>query len=164
MIYDAWRLSLCISYPFHMPRKKALVPTRRSYHRSLKERVIYQHFTLGMDTTAISISLDIPLRVVQRVLRNWKIYGDVSKERVKGGRFPLLKGDAARVSVDPWFRIWTDVDWLLSLCWPWLVVTQTFTLMRSKHSFMMFMVRLSPFKRFAGLWNALVSHRKRCCL
>jgi hypothetical protein len=53
-----------------------------------------------MDTTAISISLDTSLRVIQRELEDWEKYGDVCKERAKKGQPPILQGDAARVSTE----------------------------------------------------------------
>jgi transposase-like protein len=48
-----------------MPRKKRLEPLRRHYSDDLKERVIYQAFTLGKKSAEIALNLEIPLRVVQ---------------------------------------------------------------------------------------------------
>jgi hypothetical protein len=62
-----------------MPRCKKANPIRHTYLRDLKRRVIYQAFTLSLSSTVVSISLDIPLRVVQRIChgRNWRTIGEV---------------------------------------------------------------------------------------
>ncbi|KAF8804711.1 hypothetical protein BYT27DRAFT_7213829 [Phlegmacium glaucopus] len=74
-----------------MPRKKPLVPKRRHYSRDLKRRVIYQANVLHQTSTEISINLDIPLRVVQRVKQTWNEIGEVCKDRTKVGRAPLMR-------------------------------------------------------------------------
>lgn len=82
-----------------MPRKKNLFPTRQHYSRDLKRRVVYQAFTLGKTTTEISIDLDIPVRVVQRVLKCWREIGEVCKDRTRMGRAPLMSQEAIMVSL-----------------------------------------------------------------
>ena len=60
-------------------------------------RVIYQALTLKKKTTRIAIDLDIPLRVVQRVLRSWREIGEVCKDRTVVGRAPLMKPAEVKV-------------------------------------------------------------------
>jgi transposase-like protein len=81
-----------------MPRKRPLVPIRRSYSRDLKRAVIHQAFTLGSSSTAIAISLDLPLRVVQRVRKLWGEIGEVCRDRKQLGRAPLMTPDHVDVS------------------------------------------------------------------
>src|SRR5438046_1515399 len=80
-----------------MPRKKNLDRLRQLYHSDLKKRVVYQVYTLGMSTTEVSISLNMPLRVVQRVLQTWGEIGDVCRDRTGIGRPPLMRGNAIKV-------------------------------------------------------------------
>lgn len=82
-----------------MPRKRKSVPIRRSYSRDLKRRVIYQAEILGLSSTEISISLDMPLRCVQRVRRNWREIGEVCMDRTYIGRAPLMSSAAVEVSL-----------------------------------------------------------------
>ena len=79
-----------------MPRKRNLNCVR-AYHLDLKKRVVYQVYTLGMSTTEVSISLNMPLRVVQRVLKTWREIGEVCRDRSGLGRAPLMKGDSIKV-------------------------------------------------------------------
>lgn len=81
-----------------MPRKKPLVPKRRYYSRDLKRRVIYQAEVLGYTSTEISINLDIPLRVIQRVKQTWNEIGEVCKDRTAIGRAPLMHPEHCEVS------------------------------------------------------------------
>jgi transposase len=80
-----------------MPRKRNLDPVRQSYHSDLKKRIVYQVYTLGMSTTSVAISLNMPLRVIQRVLKAWKTTGEVCRDRRDRGRAPLMKRDAVKV-------------------------------------------------------------------
>ncbi|KAF8135911.1 Homeodomain-like protein, partial [Mycena galopus ATCC 62051] len=73
-----------------MPRIKPHVPVRTHYSKDLKQRVIYQRFTLGYKPTKIAIHLNIPLRVVQRVITTWKEIGEVARDRTYIGRAPML--------------------------------------------------------------------------
>lgn len=66
--------------PLDMPRKQNLSPSRLQYSRDLKQRVVYQAFTLMKSTTEIVINLDMPICVVQRVLTDWREIGDVCKD------------------------------------------------------------------------------------
>ena len=81
-----------------MPRKNPLVPKRRHYSRDLKRRVIYQAEVLGQTSTEISINLDIPLRVVQRVKYTWNEIGEVCRDRTAMGRAPLMRPEHCEVS------------------------------------------------------------------
>jgi hypothetical protein len=81
-----------------MPHRRRLVPIRQTYSRDLKRRVIYQSTVLGRCPTSISIELDMPLRVVQRVIMTWKEIGEVSRERKGRGRAPMLSQSETKVS------------------------------------------------------------------
>jgi hypothetical protein len=85
----------------NMPRKARAIPLRQTYSRDLKHRVIYQSKVLGYPSTKISISLDMPLRCVQRVCRMWDEVGEVCKDRTRIGRAPLMSSDAVEVSLHP---------------------------------------------------------------
>ena len=81
------------------PRDSLMSGTRRQYSRDLKDVVVYQANTLNKSTTAIAKDLNMPLRVVQRVLKIWNEIGeavDVSC-RAKGKRGSLLNGKATEV-------------------------------------------------------------------
>ena len=84
-----------------MPRKKPVVPKRRHYSRDLKQRVIYQVAVLGRTSTEISINLDIPLRVIQRVIQTWNQIGEVCRDRTTG-RAPLMQPEHCEVSNYLW--------------------------------------------------------------
>jgi hypothetical protein len=60
-----------------MGRKARPVPLWQQYSKDLKQRVIYQAFTLGKTSTEIAIDLDMPVRVVQRVKKTWAEIGEV---------------------------------------------------------------------------------------
>ncbi|KIJ46833.1 hypothetical protein M422DRAFT_226531 [Sphaerobolus stellatus SS14] len=67
-----------------MPRK--ILPElrqRRTYSEDLKKRVIYQRFTLERTVNDIAVNLDMPKRVVERVLQIWKDTGEVELESGK---------------------------------------------------------------------------------
>ena len=81
-----------------MPCKKPLVPKRRHYSRDLKRRIIYQAEVLARTSTEISINLDIPLRVIQRVKQTWNEIGEVCKDRTAMGRAPLMHPEHCKVS------------------------------------------------------------------
>ncbi|KAJ3791893.1 Homeodomain-like protein [Lentinula aff. detonsa] len=73
-----------------MPRKPKIIPIRRHYSSDLKRRVIHQRFTLGKTSAAIAVDLDMPWRVVQRVLQTWKDIGDICRERQGKGKRQAL--------------------------------------------------------------------------
>ena len=81
-----------------MTRKKNLEPVRRRYSLDLKRRVVYQSRVLAKSSTEIAINLDMPLRVVQRVLQRWDEIGDVSMGW-RGGRKRLLTPEECEVSI-----------------------------------------------------------------
>jgi hypothetical protein len=65
------------STSFAMARLRATVPLRRRYSLDLRRRVIYQKHTLNRKTKQIARDLDIPLRVVQRILKMWADLDDL---------------------------------------------------------------------------------------
>src|SRR6266481_6328366 len=67
--------------------------THQHYSTDLKERVIYQQFTLGKSTTEIAKDLDMLLWVVQRVLKLYEVIGEAVKDpkmHAKRGNAKLL--------------------------------------------------------------------------
>jgi len=73
-----------------MPRKTPLIRQRKHYSRDLKRIVIYQRHVLAKKPTEIAIDLDIPLRVVQRVIKTWKNIGEVCQDRTGPERRLIL--------------------------------------------------------------------------
>jgi hypothetical protein len=61
--------------------------------------VVYQAFTLGKTTTEISIDLDIPVQVVQCVLKCWQEIGEVCEDRTHMGHAPLMSQEVIMVSL-----------------------------------------------------------------
>lgn len=99
-----------------MHRKGPLKPVRRQYSRDLKELVIYQTSVLGYSTTDVAISLNMSLRVVQRLKQTWEEVGEACKSRMYKGRPPLMSGAAVSVStLIAWALRFTDFE-LLSQC------------------------------------------------
>jgi transposase len=97
-----------------MPRKQRTGRRRHHYSRDLKKRVIYQSRVLGKRSTAIAILLDMPVRVVQRVLQLYRDTGDVTKERTQAGRPPLMSEAASEVCVGAACILFADfTDFLL---------------------------------------------------
>ncbi|KAJ3825843.1 hypothetical protein F5880DRAFT_1477486 [Lentinula raphanica] len=81
-----------------MPRKSSTCK-RRTYSRDLKLAVVHQLFILGYKTTKVAIELAIPLRVVQRIQKNWNEIHDVCKERKGIGRAPLMTPASCKLMV-----------------------------------------------------------------
>jgi hypothetical protein len=52
---------------------------------------------LHLSSTEIAIMLDMPLRVVQRVRQVWNEIGEVSRQRTRSGRAPLMSRDSVDV-------------------------------------------------------------------
>ncbi|KIK76757.1 hypothetical protein PAXRUDRAFT_412676 [Paxillus rubicundulus Ve08.2h10] len=77
-----------------MPHKRKPAGKRQHYSRDLKQRVIYQAQVLGNSSTAIAISLDMPIRVVQRIIKLHRDTGDVATECTRHGRYPLMPAAA----------------------------------------------------------------------
>ncbi|KAJ7346093.1 hypothetical protein DFH08DRAFT_701525 [Mycena albidolilacea] len=73
-----------------MPRKKPATAIRNHYSKDLKERVIYQAYTLGHDSKDIAHALNMPLRVVQPVKEMWAEIGEVCRDRRHKGRALLM--------------------------------------------------------------------------
>lgn len=86
-----------------MPRKNPAVAIRNHYSKDLKQRVIYQAYTLGKDNTEIAIDLNMPLRVVQRVKEMWAEIGEVCRDRRHKGRAPLMSPNNCKVPAPPSF-------------------------------------------------------------
>ncbi len=103
-----------------MPRKKREIPLRRRYTTDLKQRVIYQAFTLGKKSTEIAIDLDMPVRVVQRVRQTWMQTGRVCRSQEFIGRHPLLSPEQTKVcfvAIDLKFMSLSHFVFHRS-CWP----------------------------------------------
>src|SRR5713226_1073546 len=77
-----------------MPHCKKANLICHTYSHDLKCQVICQAFTLSLSSTAVSISLDMPLCVVQWICRNWRTIGEVCRDRTYMGR-PLSMGRLA---------------------------------------------------------------------
>ncbi|KAJ7190772.1 hypothetical protein GGX14DRAFT_407748 [Mycena pura] len=73
-----------------MPRAPRLVRVRQTYSADLKARAIWQHQILKKKTTSIAIDLNMPLRVVQRVIQTWNELGVVRRQRKGMGRPKLM--------------------------------------------------------------------------
>ena len=76
--------------------------SRRYYSKDLRERIIYQRFSLERKPKEISHELDISLRVVQRTLQLWNEIGEVArdpKEYSKRGRPMVLNEMACNVRI-----------------------------------------------------------------
>jgi len=85
-----------------MARKKPIVAAQNHYSKDLKEHIIHQAFTLGSKTTQIAINLNMPLRVVQRVITTWKEIGEVARDRTYIGRAPMLSPEHIKVLTCPY--------------------------------------------------------------
>jgi hypothetical protein len=77
-----------------MVRKKCTVPLWQHYSRDLKQRIIHMSQKLHLSSTEISLMLDMPLCVVQRVRRVWNEIDEVYRQRVRSGREPLMSREA----------------------------------------------------------------------
>ena len=81
----------------------SLKGSRQHYSKDLKQRIVYQRFTLGMNTSEIAKNLDMSVRVVQQVLQLWEEIGEVVKdpvESVKWGHACLLDATSIEVRRD----------------------------------------------------------------
>lgn len=82
-----------------MPWKWQGIPIRKHYSEDLKQRVIYQAFTLAKKSTKITINLDMPVCVVQQVKCTWMEIGHVCHTQQFLGRHPLLSPNEVVVSI-----------------------------------------------------------------
>ena len=73
-----------------MPQKRHAASLRAHYSSDLKQRVIYQAFTLHKNSTEIAIDLDMPVQVVQCTKQTWLEIGNVCRNRQFIGRPRLL--------------------------------------------------------------------------
>ena len=126
--------SIHIVYCPQMPRKWWEIPIRKQDSEDLKQRVIYQAFTLAKKSTEIAINLDMPVFVVQRVKCTWMEIGHVCRTRQFLGRHPLLSPNEVVVSI-PMHILWflpsdiplnfiyyvvhVGLDWALTRYLPW---------------------------------------------
>ena len=77
------------------------VRTRRHYSSDLKERIVYQRFSLSRKPSEIAVELDIPLGVAQRTLQLWNEIGVVARDPkgyARQGRPTVLNHVACNVS------------------------------------------------------------------
>jgi transposase-like protein len=84
-----------------MARRQRQVPLRNNYSRDLKRRVIHLSQKHHKGSAEIALLLDMPLRVVQRVRQVWNEIGEVSRQRVRSGREPLMSREAVDVRLVP---------------------------------------------------------------
>jgi hypothetical protein len=80
-----------------MPCCKSVNAVRCTYSGDLKHQVIYQAATLSLNSTAIAINLNIPLRGVQWICQNWSTIGEVCRDRTYMGRPLSIGRDAVKV-------------------------------------------------------------------
>ena len=78
---------------------------RHRYSKDVKKLVIYQSNVLNMLTTDIVVNLDMPVRVVQRVLQTWDEIGAVVREPKTLGRAHLMTTEQAQVSLTPFCKV-----------------------------------------------------------
>ena len=75
-------------------------PTPRCrFSKDVKKLVIYQSNVLGMSTTDIAVNLDMPVRVMQRVLQTWDEIGAVVREPKTLGQARLMTTEQVQVSL-----------------------------------------------------------------
>lgn len=151
------------SYGTLMPRKPNLRPVQPHYSPDLRRRVIHQAFTLGESTTRIAINLDMPLRVVQRVIATWKEIGDVCRNRKRIGRSPVLKTDAVKVCMHLTMhctQAFIDYVYRCSSCWRSSSGAQTSISTRYRKSSKFSMGLASHFQGYGSLSSALGCRRR----
>ncbi|KIJ10235.1 hypothetical protein PAXINDRAFT_157674 [Paxillus involutus ATCC 200175] len=78
-----------------MPRKHKTARQCQHYSHDLKKRIIYQSHILSKNSTGITISLDMPIHVVQRVLKLYRDTSGIIKQRMQDGRPPLMSESAS---------------------------------------------------------------------
>jgi hypothetical protein len=86
--------------PPTMARKQCQVPVRNNYLRNLKRRVIHLSQNLHKGLAEIAILLDMSLRVIQCMRQVWNEIGEVSQQRARSGREPLMSREAVDVRLD----------------------------------------------------------------
>ena len=74
-------------------------PCRR-YSKDVKKLVIYQSSVLNMLTKDITVNLNMPVRVMQRVLQTWDEIGAVVREPKTLGRAHLMTTEQVQVSLN----------------------------------------------------------------
>lgn len=95
--YKSLHLFLCSLTT--MPRKPPAVVIRNQYSKDLKNRVIYQAFTLEKKSTQIAIDLNMSLRVVQRAMLTWRELREVCWDLKHKGCAPLMSPNTCNVWV-----------------------------------------------------------------
>jgi hypothetical protein len=84
-----------------MARRQRQAPLRTNYSRDLTRWVIHLSQKHHKGSAEIVLLPDIPLRVVQRVRQVWNEIGEVSRQRVRSGREPLMSREAVDVHLVP---------------------------------------------------------------
>lgn len=79
-----------LQFSNNMARRQPQCRLRRRYTKEVKCLIMYQTHILGRKPTQISIDLDIPVRVIQRVKKTWKDIGEVCRDRKYMGRGPKM--------------------------------------------------------------------------
>lgn len=85
-----------------MPRdrgRRKSVTRRRRYTKDLLDRVIYQRYVLGLETTDISRNLDIPRRVVQRAIQTFDRTGEPCRTEKRTEYHSKLDAEDEDVSI-----------------------------------------------------------------
>jgi hypothetical protein len=83
-----------------MARKRRQAPLRNNYSRDLKRQVIHLSQKHHKGSAEIAILLDMPFRVVQRVRQVWNEIGEVSRQRARSRREPLMSRETVDVRLD----------------------------------------------------------------
>lgn len=71
---------------------------RRRYGRVEKQMMLYQYFQLKWPPARISVALNIPRRVISRVVKMWKELGDVVREPAQVGRSKIMEDNHIQVN------------------------------------------------------------------
>ena len=85
--------------------------SRCHYSKDLKQHVIHQQFTLGMETVDIARSLDMSVQVVQWVLQLWEEIREVVKDprqHAKKGWACLLDMASVEVCSGPYVHMFIE--------------------------------------------------------
>ena len=72
---------------------------RKTYSSDLRERVVYQRWSLKYKVKEISLSLNMSQRVVERVLKMWRETGEVVSEEPRRARKNIRVMDEEEMNV-----------------------------------------------------------------
>jgi hypothetical protein len=140
-------VTLSQSSPLVIARKKKDIIIHHQYSKDLKRWVIYQSTTLGKSSTKIAKSLNMNVRVVQRVLHTWKEIGEVCWDRTHAGRAPIMVQASVAVCTICIFSLISNFQ-QHSSCYHWSSSSLTYTWMRSKSSFEISMTSMPHWQQF----------------